>query len=205
MPAGPKNKIEVFGIPRYAAQSVAEYLVMYMFALAKKLPLQIKNKNKQVFIDEYKGIELVGKKVGIIGFGNIGARVANICSSIGMDVCYWNRKKKDNKFIYLDLKEIFPKEIIYSSILLPSLLLIFSAFLGIFLKKDNKPFTKSWIFNDFTYWNIFALLLSFIALFHFVTNNSIHGIFTQIFAYISLLLGYANELRNEIIGKKGKK
>jgi len=24
-----------------------------------------------------------------------------------MDVCYWNRKKKDNKFIYLDLKEIF--------------------------------------------------------------------------------------------------
>lgn len=105
----------------------------------------------------------------------------------------------------LDLKEIFPKEITYISIFLPSLLLVFSAFLGIFLKKDNKPFTKSWIFNDFTYWNIFALLLSLIAMFHFVTDNSIHGIFTQIFAYISLLFGYANELRNEIIGKKGKK
>ncbi|MBP8979465.1 hypothetical protein KBG23_03240 [Candidatus Dojkabacteria bacterium] len=105
----------------------------------------------------------------------------------------------------LDLKEIFPKEITYSSIFLPSLLLIFSAFLGIFLKKDNKPFTKSWIFNDFTYWNIFGLLLSLIAIFHFTTNNSIHGIFTQMFAYISLLFGYANELRNEIIGKKGKK
>ena len=104
-----------------------------------------------------------------------------------------------------DLKEIFPKEITYSSIFLPSLLLIFSAFLGIFLKKDNKPFTKSWIFNDFTYWNIFGLLLSFIALFHFVTNNFIHGVFTQIFAYISLLFSYANEFRNEIIGKKGKK
>lgn len=105
----------------------------------------------------------------------------------------------------LDLKEIFPKEITYSSILLLSLLLIFSVFLGIFLKKDNKPFTKSWIFNDFTYWNIFALLLSLIAMFHFTTNNSIHGIFTQIFAYISLLFGYANELRNEIIKEKGKK
>ncbi len=105
----------------------------------------------------------------------------------------------------LDLKEIFHKEITYTSILLPSLLLVFSAFLGIFLKKGNKPFTKSWIFNDFTYWNIFTLLLSLIAIFRFVTNNSIHGIFTQIFAYISLLFGYANELRNEIIGKKGKK
>lgn len=105
----------------------------------------------------------------------------------------------------LDLKELFPKEVAYTSILLPSLLLIFSAFLGIFLKKDTKPFTKSWIFNDFTYWNIFGLLLSLIAIFRFVTNNSVYGIFTQIFAYISLLLGYANELRNEIIGKKGKK
>ncbi|HKM20186.1 MAG TPA: hypothetical protein VJY47_03130 [Candidatus Dojkabacteria bacterium] len=105
----------------------------------------------------------------------------------------------------LDLKEIFPKETTYTRILLPSLLLIFSAFLGIFLKKDNKPFTKSWIFNDFTYWNIFTLLLSLIAIFHFTTSNSIHGIFTQIFAYISLLLGYANELRNEIIKEKGKK
>ncbi len=105
----------------------------------------------------------------------------------------------------LNLKEVFSKEITYSSILLPSLLLIFSAFLGIFFKKDNKPFTKTWIFNDFTYWNIFGLLLSLIAIFHFTTSNSIHGIFAQIFAYISLLFGYANELRNEIIGKKGKK
>jgi len=105
----------------------------------------------------------------------------------------------------LDLKEIFPKEVEYTSIFLPSLLLISTAFLGMFFKKKNKPFTKSWIFNDFTYWNIFGLLLSLIAIFHFVTNNSIHGIFSQIFAYISLLLGYANELRNEIIGKKGKK
>ena len=105
----------------------------------------------------------------------------------------------------LDLKELFTKEITYTSILLPSLLLVFSAFLGIFLKKDNKPFTKSWIFNDFTYWNIFGLLLSLIAISHFVTSNSIHGVFTQAFAYISLLLGYANELRNETVKGKGKK
>ena len=105
----------------------------------------------------------------------------------------------------LDLKELFTKEITYTSIFLPSLLLIFSAFLGIFLKKDNKPFTRSWIFNDFTYWNMFGLLLSLIAIFHFVTSNSVYGIFTQIFAYISLFLGYANELRNERIKEKGKK
>ena len=105
----------------------------------------------------------------------------------------------------LNLKEIFPKEITYSSIFPPSLLLIFSVFLEIFFKKDYKPFTRSWIFNDFTYWNIFGLLLSFIAIFRFVTNNSVYGIFTQIFAYISLLLGYADELRNETVKGKGQK
>ena len=81
----------------------------------------------------------------------------------------------------LDLKYVFPRE------------------------KGNKPFTKSWIFNDFTYWNIFALLLSLIAILHFLKNNFVYGVFTQIFGYVALFLGYANELRNEIMRKKVKK
>ena len=103
-----ENKsIKVFNIPRYAADSVAEYLVMYMFCLAKKIPLQIKNNNSQDFTPEYEQIQLKGKKIGIVGFGNIGSRIANICNGIGMNVCYWNRNKKDNEYEYLSLDGLF--------------------------------------------------------------------------------------------------
>ena len=102
-----KRNIKVFNIPRYAADSVAEYLVMYMFNCAKKIPLQIKNENKQDFIPMYEQVQLKDKKVGIVGFGNIGSRIASICNGIGMNVCYWNRNKKDNNYTYVSLEELF--------------------------------------------------------------------------------------------------
>ena len=102
-----ESSIEVFNIPRYAADSVAEYLVMYMFNCAKKIPLQIKNNNKQEFIPLYEQIQLKDKKVGIVGFGNIGSRIANICNGIGMNVCYWDRKEKECSYTFISLEELF--------------------------------------------------------------------------------------------------
>ena len=102
-----ENSIEVFNIPRYAADSVAEYLVMYMFNCAKKIPLQIKNNNKQEFTNMYEQIQLKDKKVGIVGFGNIGSRIANICNGIGMNVCYWNRQEKECNYTCISLEELF--------------------------------------------------------------------------------------------------
>lgn len=101
------KNIKVFNIPRYAGDSVAEYLVMYMFACAKKIPLQIKNDNKQEFTSEYQQMQLKDKNVGIIGLGNIGNKIANICNGIGMNVFYWDRKTKDTSYKYVNLKELF--------------------------------------------------------------------------------------------------
>ncbi len=101
------NGISVYNIPRYAADSVAEYLVMYMFACAKKIPLQIKNNNKQDFTDEFLQMQLKDKKVGIVGLGNIGTKIADICDGIGMKVYYWNRKIKQSNYEYISLKKLF--------------------------------------------------------------------------------------------------
>lgn len=105
----------------------------------------------------------------------------------------------------VDLENLFSEQLSSNLLLLPSFLLIFSSLLTIFLQKGIKPFSKSWIFNDFIYWNIFGILLSFVAIFHLTTNTTVYGIITQIFAYIALLLGYANQLRNEIIKEKVKR
>lgn len=107
---------------------------------------------------------------------------------------------------FLDLETLFPDISINTLIYIPSLLSIFVVFLAMFLKRKPKIFTKEWFLNDFTYWNIFAFTLSIIALYHLFSNNIVYGIFTQIFAYIALFLGYANELRNGMAKKKkGKK
>lgn len=110
-----ENKnIEIINIPKYASESVAEYLVMYMFVLSKKIPLQIKNNNRQDFSESFLQMELKNKKVGIVGLGNIGYRIAQICDGIGMDVYYWNRTKKDNKYKFIEIDKLFKEcDIIY--------------------------------------------------------------------------------------------
>ena len=40
---------------------------MYMFSCAKKIPLQLKNDNKQIFDDVFLQMQLKNKKVGIVG------------------------------------------------------------------------------------------------------------------------------------------
>ncbi len=101
------KNIPVYTISNYSTQSVAEYLVMLMNCVAKKIPLQLKNKNKQDFSDEYLQFDLKDKKVGIVGLGHIGLKVCEICNGIGMNVSFWDRKKKNSKFSQISLEEIF--------------------------------------------------------------------------------------------------
>ncbi len=102
-----KKNIPILNIPKYSTDSVAEYMVMLMFALAKKLPLQIKSNFKQDFNENFTQMQLKGKQVGVVGLGNIGLRFASICEGIGMSVSYWDRKKKDVEFTYKGLKSLF--------------------------------------------------------------------------------------------------
>ena len=88
---------------------------------------------------------------------------------------------------------------------LPSILSLLLVMISLFCNR-KKLFSKEyWYLNDFVYWNIFSLTLSLIAIFHCINSNIFPLIFSQVFAYIALFLGYANELRNEIIDGKFKK
>src|SRR5262249_20340576 len=41
-----------------------------------------------------EGVQLRGKRLGLIGFGGVGAETARIASGIGMEVVAWNRTPK---------------------------------------------------------------------------------------------------------------
>ncbi len=108
------EKLHAFGarvltISNYATQSVAEYLVMLMLCVAKKVPLQLKNQNKQDFSDEFLQIEIEKRQVGVVGLGHIGNRIAEICTGFGCEVSYWDRKVKDMPYARKELPEIFAK------------------------------------------------------------------------------------------------
>lgn len=101
------KNIVVTNVPKYSTDSVAEYACFLMLAIARKLPLQIKNNLKEDFSAPYLQMQIKDKTVGILGLGSIGTRIGEILLGLGSKVIYWSRKTRDDRFQYKDLMEIF--------------------------------------------------------------------------------------------------
>ena len=76
--------------------SVAEWVVGATLALLRKVP----EGDDAVRRGEWPqtslgGRELAGSRVGVVGMGAIGARVATTFAALGCDVSYWSRTQKD--------------------------------------------------------------------------------------------------------------
>ena len=69
--------------------SVAEHTIALMFACAKRIVDGAINVKNGKWNKNYE-IELMGKKIGIIGFGNIGRHVGRLAQGIGMNVCAYD-------------------------------------------------------------------------------------------------------------------
>lgn len=102
-----KRNIIVTNVPKYSTDSVAEYACFLMMSIARKVPLQIKNDLREDFSNTYLQMQVKRKKAAIVGLGSIGTRIAEILDGIGMDVIYWSRKSRNDKFEYKELSEIF--------------------------------------------------------------------------------------------------
>jgi D-3-phosphoglycerate dehydrogenase len=80
--------IQVTNTPGFSALSVAEHTLALMLAAARKIP----EHEKELRAGRWTRLpmtQLHGKKVGIIGFGNIGRQLADLAKGIGMKVWAW--------------------------------------------------------------------------------------------------------------------
>lgn len=102
-----ENIILVTNVPKYSTDSVAEYAIFLMMALAKKFPMQLKKDYKMEYSKSMLTTEIRNKTLGILGLGTIGSKIAELGSSLGMNVIYWNRTKKDCNYKSVDLETIF--------------------------------------------------------------------------------------------------
>lgn len=102
-----QKDIIVTNVPKYSTDSVAEYACFLMMAIAKKLPLQLKNNLREDFSSQYMQMQVKGKRALIIGLGAIGTRIGEILQGMGLEVMYWSRKSRNDKFQYIELEEAF--------------------------------------------------------------------------------------------------
>jgi lactate dehydrogenase-like 2-hydroxyacid dehydrogenase len=97
--------IPVVNVRNYCTEAVAEWAFMMALNVARKIPVVIQNKWKYDYAI-HQGVELRGKTAGIIGLGNIGTRLAELCQAFGMEVLYWSKNSRDKRFKYTSLRNL---------------------------------------------------------------------------------------------------
>lgn len=89
--------ITVTNIADYATEGVAEFtfgiLIEWCRGVSRALGLAWDGAYED---DDHPGMEIKGKKFGVIGLGDIGMRTAELAQAFGCDVSYWSRTRKED-------------------------------------------------------------------------------------------------------------
>lgn len=123
IPAATKKGIAVTVTPGAGAEAVAEHTFAMMLALSRRIVEQNNLVKKGCWNEKVSGYSLYRKKLGIIGFGNIGKRLALNASGFDMEILafdlYQDRKfAQEHTVTYCDLETIY-KECDYISVHMP--------------------------------------------------------------------------------------
>jgi D-3-phosphoglycerate dehydrogenase / 2-oxoglutarate reductase len=85
--AATEHGILVMNSPGGSTTTTAEHTIAMLFALARNIPQAYKTlRSGQWEKTKFKGVELAGKTLGVIGLGRIGSEVARKCQAMGMNV-----------------------------------------------------------------------------------------------------------------------
>ncbi len=85
--AATARKVQVINTPQGNAIAAGELAIACMFALARKLPQATASMKKGEWDKKrFMGVELTGKTLGVVGFGNIGRQVAERAVGLKMRV-----------------------------------------------------------------------------------------------------------------------
>ena len=111
-----KNNIIVMNTPGGNTNATAEHTLALLMTLYKNIYEANIRTHKGLWEKKrFKGFELKGKKVGIIGFGNVGARFSEIASALGMHVSVHSKSFNSRKDKYPNIDSIDLNHLIKSS------------------------------------------------------------------------------------------
>lgn len=84
--AATERGILVINAPLGSVRSTAEHTIALLFGLARRIPDADRAVRGGTWKTRYEGMQLLGKRLGIIGLGKVGQQVATMASAIGMEV-----------------------------------------------------------------------------------------------------------------------
>jgi len=82
-----EKNIVVMNTPGGNTNATAEHTLALLLSLSRKISIaDTSTHNGEWAKKKLKGIEIKGKKIGIIGFGNVGKRFAEMCAALGLEI-----------------------------------------------------------------------------------------------------------------------
>jgi D-3-phosphoglycerate dehydrogenase / 2-oxoglutarate reductase len=100
--------LSVIYAPGSTTASLAEHTMMLMLAAARRLSqvAAAVHAGRWDVRNQYMGLELRGKTLGIIGLGDIGRRVAELAEAFQMRVVYWSRSSREPRYEAMELPDL---------------------------------------------------------------------------------------------------
>ncbi|MBQ9032943.1 MAG: D-2-hydroxyacid dehydrogenase [Parasporobacterium sp.] len=113
--AANRRGIAVVNVPGYSTDSVAQHVFAFILTFASNLPDYNAAVHRGEWINSdtfsffpYPIMELAGKTLGIVGYGNIGRKVASIADAFGMKVLVSGRRMHtDCPYDQVDPEQLF--------------------------------------------------------------------------------------------------
>jgi len=111
-----KNNIIVMNTPGGNTNATAEHSLSLLMALYRNITEANSGTHKGLWEKKkFKGLELKGKNLGIIGFGNVGKRFAEIAIALQMNVSVYSESFSSRKNDYPNINNISLSDLISQS------------------------------------------------------------------------------------------
>jgi len=112
--AATKKGILVINAPTSNAVTVAEHTIALLFSTVRKIPeANFSLKSGKWEKSKFRGVELEGKTLGIIGFGQIGGLVAKKAICLGIKVIAYDPFVSEDRFRQLEIRKANTLDDIY--------------------------------------------------------------------------------------------
>jgi len=116
VPTAKENNMIVMNTPGGNSNATAEHAFALIMSLLRKIPFSNETTHKGKWEKKnIKGTELSKKTLGIIGFGNVGARLSNLVKGFDMNILVNSKSLESRKKDYPHVKNVSFDELISSS------------------------------------------------------------------------------------------
>jgi len=111
-----KNDIIVMNTPGGNTNATAEHTLSLLMTLYRSIPEANLGTHKGLWEKKkFKGLELKGKKLGIIGFGNVGVRFSELALALGMSVSVFSKSFFSRNINYPNINSVSLNSLISES------------------------------------------------------------------------------------------